>query len=302
MQNNITYKIDRRKFSFDSNFNYFFYMKSILIIGNGKWGKKVLAFIIKNKIFNLIYVKSRTQTFLVKNEIKKKIKNLPTLNKINVVHICTPLSTHFRFVKKFIGHHNLIVEKPFLKNLKQFSKINKKINILGKPRVVVNYIDLYNPLINLIKKKFKNKFNKIILEYSNPNFFYEKKYSCTEDWVEHPLSLILFLFRRFTKFKIIKKIFVYKNKKYLEKIKIQYLFQKKIAIIEINLKKNKKRGIYLFNKKKLIFFADLNNTKSKNNNLFFLYGSLLLKKKLFYQSLDFYKKILVQRSNILNSL
>jgi hypothetical protein len=45
-------------------------MKSILIVGNGKWGNKVLAFIIKNKIFDLIYVKTRKKIFFFKNKIK----------------------------------------------------------------------------------------------------------------------------------------------------------------------------------------------------------------------------------------
>jgi hypothetical protein len=279
-------------------------MKSILLIGDGKWGNTVLAFIIKNKLFDLIYVKSRKKIFLFKKKIKTEIKNLPNINTISVVHICTPLSTHYRFVKKFLGHDNLIIEKPFLKNLRQFSKIKKKIDILGTPRVIVNYIDLYNPIINLIKKKLKNKFSKIVFEYSNPKSFFKKKYLCIEDWLEHPLSLILLLFKKFTKFKIITNDFVYKKKNFLEKIKIQYLFKKKTAIIEINLKNSKKRGVYLFKENKLIFFANLKSykTKNKNDSLFYLYNSLLSKNKLFYQSLDFYKKILAQRISILDSL
>ena len=62
-------------------------MMSILIVGNGKWGNKVLAFIIKNKIFDLIYIKTRKKIFLFKNKIKTEIKNLPNLNTINVVHV-----------------------------------------------------------------------------------------------------------------------------------------------------------------------------------------------------------------------
>jgi len=42
--------------------------------------------------------------------------------------------------------------------------------------------------------------------------------------------------------------------------------------------------------------------KIDTNNLFFLYKSLSSKKKLHYQSLNFYEKILVQRINIVNSL
>jgi hypothetical protein len=53
-------------------------------------------------------------------------------------------------------------------------------------------------------------------------------------------------------------------------------------------------------------FINLRNTKMQNkidtNNLFYLYKSLSLKKKLRHQSLNFYEKILVQRINIINSL
>jgi len=281
-------------------------MKSILIVGNGKWANKILAFIIKNKIFDLIYIRTRKENFILKNKKKTKIKNLPHYKKIDTIHVCSPILTHYKYAKKLLGHKNLIIEKPFLKNLKQFLKIKKNINPSSKSRVVVNYIDLYNPLINIIKKKLNNKFTKIVFEYSNPKSYFKKKYLCTEDWLEHPLSLILFLFKKFTKFQIVKKVFICKNRKYLEKVKIQFLYKKKSVIIEINFKNSKKRRIYFFKKNKLISFVDFRNNKiehKKNfNSLFYLYKSLLLKKKPLYQSINFYKKILVQRINIVNSL
>ncbi len=281
-------------------------MKSILIVGNGKWANKILTFITKNKIFDIIYIKTRKENFILKNKIKIKIKNLPHYKKIDTIHVCSPILTHYKYVKKLLGHKNLIIEKPFLKNFKQFLEIKKNIKLSKKSRVVVNYIDLYNPLIKGIKKKLNKQFNKIIFEYSDSKSYFKKKYLCTEDWIEHPLSLILFLFKKFTKFKIVKKLFIHKNNQYLEKVKIQFLYKKKVVIIEINFKNSKKRRIYFYKKNKLLSFVDLKNNKiqdKKNfNNLFYLYKSLALKKEPFYQSMTFYKKILVQRINIVNSL
>jgi hypothetical protein len=172
--------------------------------------------------------------------------------------------------------------------------------------VVVNYLDLYNPLIKIIKKECNKQFDQIIFEYSDLKTFFKKKYMCTEDWLEHPLSLILFLFKKFTKFKIVKKILISKNGKYFEKVKVKFLYKKKIIMIAINLRDKKKRKIYFYKKNKLMSFINLRNTKMQNkidtNNLFYLYKSLSLKKKLDHQSLNFYEKILVQRINIVNCL
>lgn len=281
-------------------------MKSILIIGNGKWANKILDFVVKSKIYDSIYIKTRNKSFNYENNKKLKVKKLPDYKKINTIHVCSPIKSHYKYVKKLLGHKNLIIEKPFLKNFDQFQKIKKKFKLLKNTRVVVNYIDLYSPLIKLIKKECNKKFDKIIFEYSDPKTFFNKKLLCTEDWLEHPLSLILFLFKKFTKFKIVEKILISNEEKYLEKVKIKFLYKKKVIMIEINFKKHKKRKIYFYKKNKLMTFIDLKNTKMKNkidtNNLFYLYKSLSLKKKLHYQSLNFYEKILVQRINIVNSL
>ena len=281
-------------------------MKSILIIGNGKWANKILDFATKSKIYNLIYIKTRNENFVLKNKEKIKIKNLPDYKNINTIHVCSPIKTHYEYVKKLLGHKNLIIEKPFLSNFNQFQKIKKRVNLFKNVRVVVNYIDLYSPLIKIIKKECNKQFDKIILEYSDPKIFFKKKYLCTEDWLEHPLSLILFLFKKFTKFKIVEKISISENSKYLEKVKIKFLYKKKIIMIEINCKDIKKRKIYFYKKNKLMSFINLRKTKMKNkintNNLFYLYKSLSSKKKISHQSLSFYKKILIQRINIVNYL
>jgi hypothetical protein len=287
-------------------------MKSILIIGYGKWANKILFFLKKKKLFNKIYIKTRNEIFILQNKNKKKIKVLPHYNNIDLIHVCSPLSTHFNYLKKFLNHRSLIIEKPFLRNLNEFSEL-KKITNKKKNKIIVNYIDLYNPITDFLKKKIKYKFTKIIFEYSDPNFFFKKEYMCIEDWLEHPLSLTLFLFKKFGKFKVLKKISVKKENKFLEKVEIEFTYKKTLVVIRINLQNRKKRNIYFFKKKKLIFFADLRKNKiiknqknimnkSSVNSIELLYKSGFSTKRVFFQSLDFYKKVLRQRVNIMKSI
>jgi hypothetical protein len=282
-------------------------MKSILIIGKGKWASKIISHIKKKKLFEKIYIKTRKKLF----STQKKIKILPKYKKINIVHICSPLPTHYKYVKKFCYHKKLIIEKPFLKNLREFSKIEKNFLFI-KNTYIVNYIDLYNPLINYIKEKIKKNITKIIFEYSNPNFYYKKKFSCIEDWLEHPLSVILFLFRKFESFKILKKKFIRNKRKYLEKIEIHSNYRNILVIIRINLNDKITRKISFFKNNKLNFYVDLKNNKimkennvivykSQNDSLSCLYKSAIIEKRTFYQSLSFYKKILIQRINIMDT-
>jgi predicted dehydrogenase len=102
-------------------------MRSILIIGNGKWANKILNFVEKSKIFNLIYIKTRNENFILKNKKKIKINNLPYYKKVDVIHVCSPIKTHYKYTKNLLGHKNLIIEKPFLNNFRQFQKIKKKL-------------------------------------------------------------------------------------------------------------------------------------------------------------------------------
>ena len=131
--------------------------------------------------------------------------------------------------------------------------------------------------------------------------------------MEHPLSIILFLFKKFTKFKIINQTSLVKKKQYLEKIEIEYIFKKIKIIIRINLKNKKTRKIYFYNKEKLNFYADLKSNKiisnkkiiidkSSANSLLNVYHSLIYKKNNFFQSVIFYKKILKERISIIKDL
>jgi hypothetical protein len=286
-------------------------MKSILIIGYGKWARKILYFVQKNNLFNNIYIKKENQSYIVINNHLKKIKNFPEYKNIDLVHVCSPVSTHYKYLKIFVGHKNLIIEKPFLKNLNEFLLVQKML--LNKRKPVVNYIDLYNPLMNMLQKKIKIKCSKIVLEYSNTSSLFKEKYLCAEDWLEHPLSVVLFLFKKFAKFNVLHKTFIKKKNKYLEKIEIEYMFQSIKIIIRININNKSSRKIYVYNSKDLKFSLNLKNNKiiskgkiivdkTNDDSLLNLYKATLTKKKKIFKSMLFYEKIIKERISIMKNL
>jgi hypothetical protein len=286
-------------------------MKSILIIGYGKWARKILYFVQKNNLFKNIYIKNKNQSYIFINNYLKKIKNLPPYQTIDLVHVCSPVATHYKYLKIFAGHKNLIIEKPFLKNLNQL-RLAKKL-LSNKKNPVVNYIDLYNPLMSMLQKKIKNKCSKIILEYSNTSSLFKKKYLCAEDWLEHPLSVILLLFKKFTKFHVLHKTFVNKKNKFFERIEIEYVIQQIKIIIRININNKSSRKIYVYNSKdlKFIFNLKINKIISKgkiitnkisDDSLHNLYKSMIIKKKIIIKSMLFYEKITKERISIMKNL
>lgn len=237
-------------------------MNSILIIGNGKWGKKVLNFLKKKNYFNKIIVKTRKKKFEFLN-----YPNLLTLKKKgnilynNYLYICTPLNTHFNILKKHLNYKKILIEKPLFRhkdNYKYFYKVFKEKKIL------VNYIDLYNPLLNKISF-YKYKPIKIFINYSSIKNCFKNKKDFLIDWLDHPLSIILFFFKKFS---IIKECFcrnIFVRNKKIQVLKIVYCINGIEIEININKKKRKVREIILVSKKNVNLKFDLLNQKILNN-------------------------------------
>ena len=103
-------------------------MKYHLIIGFGKWSKKIINFLEKKNLFkNLRQIKKIL--FLNLQNIKLSEKEFNKIyDKIETLHICSPAKTHFRFLKKNIKLNKIIIEKPFLNNLSQFKNIQNLIS------------------------------------------------------------------------------------------------------------------------------------------------------------------------------
>lgn len=281
-----------------------------LIIGYGYWSKKNLKYLSNKKIFDSIIIKTRKNYFffsdgsvLKKNQINKISKNIKS------VHICTPIRSHFSHLKKFSLFEKTVIEKPFLERISELNRIEK---IYRKKFLIVNYIDIFNPLINKIKKSLRYKnFNQIILNYSKKNKFYKKKKEFALEWLDHPLSLILFFFKKFPKFKIEVNKLNKKNKLYNQKIIISYFFKNFTLNVKLNCSKKIQRNLQIIKDRNIETYHFYKNSFLRNNKKIFqskkssfdyFYNHLMKKKKNSTQNFQFHKKIIIERNKILNQI
>jgi hypothetical protein len=285
-------------------------MNNHLIIGYGKWSKKNLAYLEKKKFFDKIIIKRRDKYFFYSKKRKlNKQKFNEILESIKSVHICSPIKTHFTYLKRFNFFEKTIVEKPFVEKLSQLKAIK---NIYKNKYFLVNYIDTFNPLIPKIKKSLdKKKFNQIILNYSKKDKFYKNKHDFALEWLDHPLSLVLLFFKKFPKMQIKSHQIIKKNNHYNQKIIINYNFKSFNLIIKLNCSLKIERNLQIIDKDNIQTFHFYKNSIYKNNKKTYMtkknsfdnfYNSLLKKQKNPNQNFDFHKKIILERNKILKSL
>ena len=274
------------------------YEKAILIFGYGKWSQKVLGFLKKSKSFDSIYIKTSSKFFKIypkKTEINlKEFKN--QIENFKYLHICTPTKSHFSIIKKNnLNNKKIIIEKPLVKrkvdldNIKHFFRLNK---------IIVNYIDLYNPLLLKVKKRI-NLIQNLNIDFGN-NKLYLNKHDCLNEWLDHPLAIILYLFKKFTSFKIIYYENIKIKKKYFEKLHLNYCFKNISINIKINMKFPRSYRILSEEKKSITKKINLKQIpKMLNlNSINLLYGDLKSEKKNYFQKFNFHKKIFLEKQKI----
>ena len=274
------------------------YEKAILIFGHGKWSQKVIGFLKKSKSFDSIYIKTSSKFFKIypkKTEINlKEFKN--HIENFKYLHICTPTKSHFGIIKfNNLNNKKIIIEKPLVKrkvdldNIKHFFKLNK---------IIVNYIDLYNPLLLKVKKRI-NLIQNLNIDFGN-NKLYLNKYDCLNEWLDHPLAIILYLFKKFTSYKIIYYENIKIKKKYFEKLHLNYCFKNISINIKINMKFPKSYRILSKEKKSITKKINLKQIpKMLNlNSINLLYGDLKSEKKNDFQKFNFHKKIFLEKQKI----
>mgnify|MGYP001211422257 CR=1 FL=1 len=104
------------------------------------------------------------------------------------------------------------IQKNWQVTIHGHSNLNKIKKIYKNRFFWVNYIDTFSPLIGKIKKSLKKRdINQINLNYSKINKYYKYKNEFALEWLDHPLSLILFFFKKFPKMNI-KKCIIRKKK------------------------------------------------------------------------------------------
>ena len=284
-------------------------MKYHLIVGFGKWSKKNLDYLRNKKKLKNIVIKTRDKFIYPNLKVLSKVDNNKIIKKIDTIHICTPVESHFKYLKKFKHLKKVIVEKPIVKKKTELNLIKK---IYKKRYLVVNYIDTFNPIINKAESFLKkNKFNKIVLNYSKRENFYKKKYDFANEWLDHPLSLILLFFKKFGKLEITRHKINKKGKLYNQTIVINYKYLKFVIIVNLNNSNNIQRNIQFFNKKNTYTFHFYKNSIYKNNLKIFqsklnsfdiFYKSIKANKKNLFQNLKTHEKIFLEKEKIIKKL
>lgn len=126
------------------------------------------------KLFPSIYFYTKIETLIDKNDI-------------DVVVIATPTKTHFDILEKIGENHNIkyfLIEKPLFSDAQSFDNLNNSL----KDKIIVNYIRLFEPNIQVIKEKIEAKeykgIQKIVLNYTKG----------VKNSGSHFISLVNFLF------------------------------------------------------------------------------------------------------------
>ena len=279
-------------------------INTILIFGYGKWAKKIVNFLKEYKVFDEVYIKTSSKFFKIYPRKKLiRIENFKNIIKtFKYFHICTPEKSHYEIVKiNNLNNVKLIIEKPLVKNKIELKKIKPFFN---SNKIIVNYIDLYNPKLLRITRKIE-KISNLNIEFGNKTSF-KNKNECLNEWLDHPLSVILFLFKKFGKFQLINCTHCKVKNKYYEILHLKYIIKNVSVNIKINNKfPDSNRVISTKNKSKIneYNFNSKIKDKGKNllnkNNLNFLYRDLKSVKNNLFQKFNFHQKIFEEKQKII---
>ncbi len=251
-------------------------MKKLGIIGIGNWGKNLVR-----ELSKIHCIKKCSSNGNSKN-IRWLKKNYPSIQyvsdskeifadkEINAVIIATPINTHYKLVKKaLLSKKHVFVEKPISTNLseaEELIEIAKKNNLL----LFVGHIFIFNEIFKKLIQ-ISNREN-----ITHLNFLWNKFGTFDEDiflnLISHDLSIILALFGKPKKIKLINKFGV------ISKCDVVTLIlelpNNKTCQIHVNRCSNhKQKHVTIFTQKNIYIWDDLslfkNNKKTNSFKLIF---------------------------------
>ena len=232
---------------------------NVILIGYGYWGPNLARNINNSDNFNLIGICDINKKNLLKAKKKypkinifKDYKKAIKKEKIELVAIASPTSTHYKIAKFSLNNNkNILVEKPItlkLKDLNSLYKISEKI----KKNIFVDYPFLFSGATELIKKiittkKFGNPYS---VEFIREQAPIKSDSSVFWDLGIHDISILYHIFKenfiiqdKFKYFNFNKKIFDTANiflksvKKNIHiNIKNAWVAPTKIRVIKIRFK------------------------------------------------------------------
>lgn len=244
-------------------------IKNVGIIGYGYFGKKtykeVNRFFKKKNIFVLTKTKKKENLNFYYD------KNLFFKKKIDFYFVCSPIDTHFFFLKLLIKKKKkFLIEKPIVSNVKQLNSLKKNINLNKK--ILVNYIDKFNPSFKLFLDNIKNKQNleSVNIEIGKyQNIYKNVKLNFLNihrlpffDWLPHPIALIFEIFGQEPKIQNIQNKFIKKKYLIFQDLNIKFKVNKIMVNISFsNYKLKQIRKISAVYKNYIIIYSSYANSK-----------------------------------------
>lgn len=179
---------------------------NIAIIGLGYWGTIVTNTLISLSKFNKIFIcdNDKKKVQIIKKKFGNKVisvdfDTIKKDKKIKNVFLATPPKSNFKILKSLIeSKKNILIEKPGMTKLSQFSQI-KKLLRNNKSKVTFGYIYIYNDYIRYLRKIIKSKKlgNIKYINFQRQNFGpIRNKVSAAFDLATHDLSILYYLLNK----------------------------------------------------------------------------------------------------------
>jgi predicted dehydrogenase len=135
------------------------------IIGYGSQSKKIVNILLKKNLSKIIIYKKSSHE-IIRNKKIKTTNILKDLDKINIIFICSPSTTHSDYIKYFINKAKYIFcEKPGLINLKEWNYLNKLSNN-NKKKIYFNFNYHFSKYFQNIEKELQNNQNGKLINLS----------------------------------------------------------------------------------------------------------------------------------------
>ena len=135
------------------------------IIGYGNQSKKIIRILLKKKISKIIIYKKSPHK-IIKNKKIQTTNSLKDLDKIDIIFICSPSTTHYKYIKYFINKAKYIFcEKPGLTNMNEWSYLDKLSNT-NKKKLYFNFNYHFSNYFKNIDKELQNTKNGTIINLS----------------------------------------------------------------------------------------------------------------------------------------
>lgn len=255
-------------------------MLKVGVIGLGKLGSIHLRIYNESPNIEKIYLVDTRQEILAKYNLPSFINYKKIKNKVDLVSIATPTSSHFEIASFFLANKiPVLIEKPITKDVKKAEKLIK-IAKKNKTLIFVGHVERYNSAYLKVKETIQNP---LFIECHRLSPYPQRSLdvSVVLDLMIHDLDIILDLVQDKVKKIQAKGVRVLSETKDIANCRLQ--FQKgcvaNITSSRISSKKERKIRIFMPNKYISLDYAAQSVEVYQKENGKIIQNSLKIEKK-----------------------